>query len=70
MQMKDESYCYFFVRFFPFECFLFKKKNYKLYISNYVLEKLRLNKQHNEETSVHKKDRQEKIGQRKNWKYG
>lgn len=46
--------------------FFFKKKNYKLYISNYVLEKLQLNKQHNEETSVHKKDRQEKIGQRKN----
>lgn len=34
--------------------------NYKLYISNYVLEKLWLNKQHNEESSVHKKDRQEK----------
>lgn len=40
--------------------FSFFKKNYKLYISNYVLEKLRLHKQHNEESSVHKKDRQEK----------
>lgn len=58
--MKYESYCYFFVSFFPFECFLFFLKNYKLYISNYVLEKLWLNKQHNEESSVHKKDRQEK----------
>lgn len=40
--------------------FFFFLKNYKLYISNYVLEKLWLNKQHNEESSVHKKDRQEK----------
>lgn len=45
--------------FFHLNVFFFKK-NYKLYISNYVLEKLWLNKQHNEESSVHKKDRQEK----------
>lgn len=58
--MKDESYCYFFVSFFHLNVFFFFFKNYKLYISNYVLEKLWLNKQHNEESSVHKKDRQEK----------
>lgn len=37
-------------------------------ISNYVLEKLRLNKQHNEESSVHKKDRQEKNWTKKKLK--